>query len=182
MPKLDFLDFSVKFTRFAMQARANRDGCETRFARVVHDRLIEVLEGHARSCRQAVELERLLSTETDPDTREVLEDRLGFCVGNLESGGGGFYPWHLLDAVNRDAESGGYWHPVAATEVYSAIPDWMTVGDEHLNGLGVIIKQIAAETGIKFTTYLCDAHIGPDGAANLDPDIYEKPIGNQSYW
>ncbi|WP_421928661.1 hypothetical protein [Neoaquamicrobium sediminum] len=182
MPKLDFLDFSVKFTGFAKLARANRAGCETRFARVVHDRLIEALERHVRSCRRAVELERLLLTETDAERREALDHELGLCVGDLESGGGGFYPWHLLDAVNGDEDFGGYWHPVAAMHVFSAIPEWMTVGDEHLNGLGVILKQISAETGIKFTTYLCDARIGADGAADLDPDIYEKPIGNRSYW
>ena len=172
MSKLDFLELSEKFTRFADAVRANRTGCDTRFAQVVHDRLIEVLESHARSCRQAVGLERLLSTETDPDTREALEDRLGFCVSDLESGGGGLYPWHLLDAVERDHDYRGNWHP---------IPEWKTVGDEHLNGLGVIIKQIADETGIKFTTYLCDYHIGPEGAANMDPEIYEKPIGSSTY-
>lgn len=181
MPKLDFLDFSVKFTRFAMQARANRDRCETRFARVVHDRLIEALEGHAWSCRQAVEIERLLLTETNGDRREALDHELGLCVGDLETGGGGSYPWHLLDCIDPDWVWGGYIDPSAQMSVPGPIPERFTVDAKHLCGLDEIIRQIKADTGIRFTTYLYHDCIGPDGARGLDPEIYEKPLGNDKY-
>jgi hypothetical protein len=42
-------------------------------------------------------------------------------------------------------------------------------------------SRIAADTGIRFTTYLYYDCIGPEGAADLDPEIYEKPLGSITY-
>ena len=181
MPKLVFSDFLTKFDAYAREVRENRTRCETRFAQVVHDRLIEALERHAGSCRQAVEIERLLLTESDADAHEALEDKLSLCVGDLESGGGGVYPWHLLDCIDPDPDHGGYIDPAARMPTYRPIPASMTVSDEHLCGLGAIIERIAADTGIRFTTYLYYDCIGPEGAADLDPEIYEKPLGSITY-
>ena len=181
MPKLVFSDLITKFNAFADEVRENRAGCETRFAQIVHDRLIDALERHAGSCREAVEIERLLLAETDEEAREAIEDELSLRVGDLESGGGGTYPWHLLDAIDPAPGSGGYIDPAARMPTYRPIPASMTVSDQHLHRLGAIIKRIAADTGIRFTTYLYYDCIGPHGAADLDPEIYEKPLGSITY-
>lgn len=181
MSKLDLLGLYTKLCGFKILVRANRFGCDTRFARVVHDRLFEALTLHIDTCRQAMRLQRLLRVEPDPEVREALHEMIGDCLGDLETGGGGFYPWHLLDSVDPDPDFGGYIHPVAAMRCYGKIPEWMVVSDEHLCGLGRIIAQIAEETGIRFTTYLCDASIGPEGTDDLDPEIYERPIDNFRY-
>lgn len=181
MPKLVFSDFLTKFDAFAREVRENRTRCETQFARVVHDRLIDALERHAGSCREAVEIEQLLLTETDEDTREELDHSLCLRVGDLETGGGGFYPWHLLDRIDPEMDWGGYIDPSAQMWCPSPIPARFTVDDKHICGLGEIIKRIAADTGIRFTTYLYYDCIGPEGAGGLDPEIYEKPLGNDPY-
>lgn len=181
MPKFNFSDFLTKFDAFAREVRQNRTRCETRFAQVVHDRLIEALECHAGSCRRGVEIERLLQTETDKDARAALDDQLCLLIDDLETGGGNEYPWHLLDCINPDPGYGGYIDPITWIRIYRPIPASMTVSDEHLYGLGAIIERIAADTGIRFTTYLYYQDIGPEGAADLDPEIYEKPINNHLY-
>jgi hypothetical protein len=181
MPKPDFLDLDAKLSRFQTLVRANRAGCDTRFAEVLHDRLLDALEILGAVCQEGAETERMLEIETDPARRDALDEAVGNCWGDLESGGGGFYPWHLLDSVDRDPDFGGYVHPVAARWCHGPIPEWMAVCDTHLCGLGGIIERIADETGIRFTAYLCDAGIGPDGAGELDPAIYETPIGNIRY-
>ena len=181
MSKLDLLDLYTRLCGFKILVRANRFGCETRFSQVVHDRLLEALTSHIESCKRALSLKRELRVERDFAMREALHEMLDDCLGDLAEGGAGFYPWHLLDAVDRDPSRGGYLHPVFAIHVGRAIPEWMTVADEHLNGLDVIIKQIAAETGITFTTYLCGMSIGPDGAKDLDAEVYQKPIENYRY-
>ncbi|WP_140849236.1 hypothetical protein [Paracoccus sp. FO-3] len=181
MSDLDFLDLSRQFSALRAAVRQNLVRCDTRFAQSLHEKLLVALNGHLKTSREGARVQRRLRTETDPAAREVLEQTLGDCMGDLESGGRGFYPWHLLDAVDRDPDFSGYRHPVAATWCHGTIPEWMTVGDEHLCGLGPILRRIAARTGIRFTTYLCDASIGPEGAGHLDPEIYERPISNFRY-
>jgi len=181
MPKLDFLDFSEKFTRFASEVRTNRTACDTRFSQVVHDRLADALDRLAGYCREGHQAETMLRTEADPAAREALEETINFCVGDLETSGGGFYPWHLLDRIDPEMDWGGYIDPSAEMWCPSPIPARFTVEDKHLCGLGEIIKRIAADTGIRFTTYLYYDCIGPEGAGGLDPEIYEKPLGNDLY-
>ena len=181
MPKLDLLGLYTRLCGFKVLVRANRFGCDTRFAQVVHDRLLDALTLHIDTCRQAMRLQRLVRVEPDPETREALHQMIGDCLEDLDNGGRGFYPWHLLDSLDPDPDLGGYHHPVAAMWCYGKVPGWMVVSDDHLCGLRSIIDQIAEETGIRFTTYLCDASIGPEGAGELDPVIYEKPIGNYRY-
>ncbi|MFC3721889.1 hypothetical protein [Neoaquamicrobium sediminum] len=181
MPKLDFLDFHTKFIAFEKMVRANRTRCDTRFAEVVHDRLADALQRLAGFCREGNQAETMLRTETDPTAREALEEIINFCVGDLETSGGGFYPWHLLDCIDPEMDWGGYRDPVAEMWCPHPIPKRFTVADEHLHGLSEIIARIAAETGIRFTTYLYYDCIGPEGAKSLDPEIYEKPIGNHRY-
>lgn len=181
MSKLDFLDFHAKFIAFGNQVRANRAECDTRFAEVVHDRLADALEQLTGFCREGHRAEALLRTETDPAAREALEMTIDFCVGDLETSGGGFYPWHLLDCIDPEIDWGGYRDPVAEMWCPRPIPESFTVSDEHLCGLGGIIRRIAADTGIRFTTYLYYDCIGPDGAAGIEPAIYETPIRNDRY-
>ncbi len=181
MSDLDFLDLWGKLEGFRTAVRANRSCCGSRFAQVLHDRLLAALDLLADTCREGAKVQRRLRTETDPAVRASLEQTLGDCMGDFESGGCGFYPWHLLDAVDPDPDFGCYYHPVASMWCHGPIPDWMAVGDEHLCGLGPIIRRIAAETGIRFTTYLCVAGIGPEGAGQLDPEVYETPVGNFRY-
>ena len=181
MPKLDFLDLSAKFDAFGSMVRANRAKCATRFAEVVHDRLANALDDLAGFCREGMRIERLLEAETDPDARDALDEALGLCIGDLETSGGGFYPWHLLDSIDPRMDYGGYIDPVAAMWCPGPIPACYTVHDKHLCGLGAIIARIAADTGIRFTTYLYFNSIGPHGAAELDPAIYETPIDNHRY-
>lgn len=181
MSKLDILDLYTKLCGFKLVVCANRLKCDTRFARVVHDRLIDALGSHIDTCRQTLRLEHLLSLEADPVAREALDDKIYDCLGDLGEGGWGFYPWHLLDSVDTDPDFGGYIYPAAAMWFPGGIPEAMVVGDEHLCGLRTIIDQIATETGIRFTAYLCDARIGSQGAGALDPAIYETPIGNYRY-
>ena len=171
----------VSETPLTNLVRANRIKCETRFAEVVHDRLANALEFLAGVCREAERTERLLEVETNPDARDALDETLGLCIGNLETSGGGFYPWHVLDSIDPRMDFSGYIDPVAAMWCSGPIPQSYTVADEHLCGLGAIIARIAADTGIRFTTYLCFKSIGPDGAADLDPAIYETPIDNHRY-
>ncbi|ODT75397.1 MAG: hypothetical protein ABS76_34490 [Pelagibacterium sp. SCN 64-44] len=113
MPKLDFLDFSEKFTRFASGVRTNRTTCDTRFAQVVHDRLADALDRLAGYCREGHQAETMLRTEADPAAREALEETINFCMGDLETSGGGFYPWHLLDRIDPEMDWGGYIDPSA---------------------------------------------------------------------
>ncbi|MFC7706343.1 hypothetical protein ACFQXB_19415 [Plastorhodobacter daqingensis] len=181
MSDLDFPDLSRKLGRIRSRVRKNYFRCDTRFAQSLHEKLLVALNCHLRTCREGARVQRQLRTEANPAVRESLERRLGDCIGDLESGGRGFYPWHLLDAVDPDPDFGGYHHPTAAMWCPGPIPEWMAVGDEHLCGLGPILRRIAAQTGIRFTTYLCDTGIGPDGAGALDPEIYERPIGNFRY-
>ena len=181
MSDLDFLDLNRKLCGFRAKVRKNRFRCDTRFAQSLHDKLLVAINAHLKTCREGARLQRLLRSETDPTVRDTLEDALGDCMGDLESGGRGFYPWHLLDAVDPDPDFGGYYHPVAAMWCHGHIPEWMVVGDEHLCGLGAILRRIAAATGIRFTTYLYYDCIGPEGAGGLDPEIYEKPLGNDLY-
>ena len=181
MPKLDFLDFQTKFIAFETQVRANRAKCDTRFAEVVHDRLADALERLAGFCQEGHQAETMLLTETDPTAREALEMTVNFCVGDLESSGGGFYPWHLLDCIDPEMDWGGYRDPVAEMWCPHPIPARFTVNDRHLCGLSEIIRRIAADTGIRFTTYLYYDCIGPNGAASLESAIYETPIGNDRY-
>ena len=181
MSDLDFLDLCGKLEGFQTAVRANRSACGSRFAQVLHDRLLAALDLLVQTCREGADVQRRLWIETDPAVRESLEQIFGDCLGDLETCGGGFYPWHLLDAVDRDPDCGGYHHPVAAMWCHGPILDGMTVGHEHLAGLGPILRRIADETGIRFTTYLCDTCIGPEGAGHLDPETYEHPIGNYRY-
>lgn len=181
MSDLDFLDLFMKLSGFRTAVCANRVECDTRFAQTVHDRVLAALDGHLETCREGARVQRLLRTEADPVVRDSLEEVLGNCMGDLESSGRGFYPWHLLDAVDRDPDFGGYRHPVAAMWCQGPIPEGMSVGDEHLSGLGPILRRIAAQTGIRFTTHLCDVCIGPEGPGQLDAEIYERPIGNFRY-
>ena len=181
MSDLDFLDLYRALGGFSTAVRKNSVRCDSRFAQSLHEKLLAALDSHLQTCREGVEIQRRLGTETDPAAREALEQALGDCMGDLESGGRGFYPWHLLDAVDRDPDFGGYRHPVAAIWCHGPIPKWMTVGDEHLCGLGPILRAITARTCIRFTTYLCDTGIGAEGAGQLDPEIYERPIGNFRY-
>ncbi len=115
--------------------------------------------------------------ECDIVVQDGLYDLLGECLSDLECGGRGFFPWHLLDHINRDPDFGGYYHPVNGIWRSGTIPELMTVSDEDLDGLGPIIRQIAEETGFRFTVYLCSTHVGPQGASELEPEIYERPAG-----
>ena len=104
------------------------------------------------------------------------------CGGRpLVEGALDFYPWHLLDCIDPEIDWGGYRDPVAEMWCPRPIPESFTVSDEHLCGLGGIIRRIAADTGIRFTTYLYYDCIGPDGAAGIEPAIYETPIRNDRY-
>lgn len=181
MSDLDFLNLSRKLGRIRTRVRKNYFRCDTRFSQSLHEKLLLALNGHLKTCREGAKVQRRLRNESDPTVRKSLEQTLGDCMGDLKSGGRGFYPWHLLDAVDGDPDFGGYHHPVAAMWCNGPIPEWMTVEDKHLSGLGPILRQIAAQTGIRFTTYLCDASIGPDGAGQLDPEIYERPVSNFRY-
>lgn len=181
MSDLDFLDLYRALGGFRTAVRKNYFRCDTRFAQSLHEKLLVALNSHLKTCREGARIQRRLRTETNPVARKALGQALGDCMGDLESGGRGFYPWHLLDAVDRDPDFGGYLHPVAAIWCHGPIPAGMSVGDEHLSGLGPILRAISTRTGIRFTTYLCDASIGPEGAGQLDPEIYERPIGNFRY-
>ena len=179
MSKLTIIGLYAKLCGFKVLVRANRFGCDTRFAQVVHDRLLAALELHIDTCQRALQAQRALRVERDPviceDLHQTIEDVWADCDGR------GFYPWHLLDCIDPEMDWGGYRDPSAGMWVPRPIPERFTVDDKHLCGLGEIIGRIAAETGIRFTTYLYYDCIGPDGAGSLDPDIYERPLGNNLY-
>lgn len=177
MTKLDLLALYTKLSGFKLLVRANRAGATSQFARVVHDRLIDVLDMHAKTCSRAMEFRRL--AEDTPWLR-LAERRWAEyrdCLGDLEAGAEGFYPWHLMDHINRSPDFGGYQHPVFGVWCKGVIPVSMTVSDEYLDGLGPILRQIKAETGYHFTVYLCSTDIGPAGAGGIDPELYERPAG-----
>ncbi|WLS01026.1 hypothetical protein [Shinella sumterensis] len=175
MSKLDILALYTKLSGFKVQVSANRLGCTSRFARVVHDRLIDVLDLHIATCRRAMSYERRARLEHRLSLEARLWDQYHDCLGDLECGSRAAYPWHLLDHVVRDPDLGGYRHPVAGVWCKGPIPEWMTVSCEHLDGLGAIIEAIAGETGLRFTVYLTSMSIGPEGPNGLDPDVYENP-------
>jgi len=156
MPKSDFLTLYAKFSGFRILVRANQLGCDTAFARDVHDRLLAALDRNAASCIEAIRLERLLRGEPDPAMQDALADMIGDCIGDLQSGGMSRYPFHLLDPVDYDPERGGYVHPVFAVWCRGRIPESMAATDRDLCGLRTIIDQIATETGCRFTAYQCD--------------------------
>lgn len=175
MSKLDLLALYTKLSGFKVLVHANRVGCTSRFSRVVHDRLIDVLDLHVQTCHRAMDFERRAQLEHRLSLEARLWDQYHDCLGDLECGSRAAYPWHLLDQVNRDPDFGGYRHPVAGVWCKGPIPDWMTVRSEHLDGLGTIIEEIVDETGMRFTAYLTSVSIGPEGPAGLDPDVYEYP-------
>ena len=181
MSKLTVLDLYVRLCGYKILVRANRFACDTAFARVVHDRLLSALDLHRDARHQALTLQHAIQVEPVAEAREALRDMFDDCMADIDCNGRGFYPWHLLDGLDPNPDYRGYFHPVAAMWCHGAIPEWMNVSDEHLCGLRRIIDQIAAETGIRFTAYLCDLNIGPEGAAHLDPVAYENPFGNERY-
>ena len=181
MSDLDFHDLSKKLTRFRTKLRKNLYRCDTPFAFSLHDRLLCALRVLLKICRDGAKAQRSLRTAIDPAVRRAFEETLSTCIGDLETSGRGFHPWHLLDAVDCDRHHIRYYHPSLAIWVDGRIPDWMTVGDEHLSGLGRVIRQIADKTGIRFTTYFCDANIGPEGAGELHWSVYQTPVGNTRY-
>jgi hypothetical protein len=150
-------------------------------AEVLHDRLTDALDCLAGFCEEGHQAETKLRTETDPTAREALEEIVNFCVGDLETSGGGSYPWHLLDCIDPDWVWGGYIDPSAEMWCPHPIPQRFTVSVAHLCGLDEIIERIAADTGIRFTTYLYYDCMGPEGAKDLDPEIYETPMRNDRY-
>lgn len=177
MTKPDLLALYTKLCGFKLMVRANRAGATSHFARVVHDRLIDVLDLHAQTCSRAMECFRLAQEET----WQWLVDRrwaeYGNALADLEAGGQGFYPWHLMDHINGQPGQIGYYHPIYGIWCKGAIPESMTVSDTYLDGLGTIIRQIKAETGFRFTVYLCSMPLGLEGAGDLDPEIYARPAG-----
>lgn len=172
----ELLTLYTKLCGFKLLVLANRAGATSRFSRVIHDRLIGALDHNVRTCSQAMAALLKAQQEHWTERAEQLFDEYNVLLGSLESGGKGFYPWHLLDHFNPALGTGGYVHPVFGVWCKGPIPDAMTVGDEHLDGLGVILRQIAEETGFRFTVYLW-TDIGPEGPGALDPDLYERPAG-----
>ena len=107
MSDLDFLDLSRQLGALRIAVRKNVVRCDTRFAQSLHEKLLLALNGHLKTCREGAKVQRRLRNESDPTVRESLEQTLGDCMGDLESGGRGFYPWHLLDAVDGDQRLSG---------------------------------------------------------------------------
>ncbi|TCQ74745.1 hypothetical protein EDF68_11431 [Ochrobactrum sp. BH3] len=114
---------------FRLVVRANRFGCDTDFAREVHDKLITHLEEAA---------EVLLQRNEPRFTDFYLEGDAVPLVDYL----------HVDHATKEWRSPEGDWYFLDGRE-----PQQIDVTDERLGGLRSILKRIRQETGIAFSAY-----------------------------
>lgn len=162
MSDLDLTALHIQLAGFKQRVEANRAESRTRLARIVHDRLLDHLDGVMRICRNGTMAAKRLQRNTDRAKQEGLEFALGNWIADLMMGGRGSYPWPLLDEIIIESEM--VFHPHFAIWCQRSVLDQYEVTDEELNGLRTIIDRITQETGIRFTTYLCEGQEeGTDG-------------------
>jgi hypothetical protein len=119
----------------------NRGRCETRFARDLHETLLQKLDQMVADLCEEMATEREFATIRDTPDGEECYRIYHICTRFehlwMESG-----PILVLDKIHVDVEVEG--------EVCRATRDYTLVPDAELEGLGEILDRIKRETGVEF--------------------------------
>jgi len=155
MSDFNHLHLYATFSGFRVMVLANRLGCENDLSRATHDRLVSHLETLINQMHRAMAAERDLALNPDADRDDLGEliwaidqtfiDMLQECDGIDLIENDIVVDWTTKEWFDLRTET---WHFIDAFQ-----PPRVAIGDDRLNGLCAIIAQIAAETGLRFTTY-----------------------------
>lgn len=165
-----YVELYAKFAGFRIMVLANRLGCADDYGRAAHDKLVDKLDQLIQLARETIAAQRELAL--NPDGPEALDHGENVWGAGQEL----TYYWREPDGINLLRND--IYVDWATKEYYdSRTGEWrfldgfppprVEIGDDRLNGLCAILRQIAAETGIRFNTYTTD----PTFAVHEDDDV-----------
>jgi hypothetical protein len=127
--------------RIRATALLNRGRCETRFARDLHETLLQKLDQMVADLHEEMATEREFAANRDTPDGEECYRIYHICTRFehlwMESG-----PISVLDEIDVDVE--------VDREICRARRDYALVPDAELKGLGEILDRIKQETGVEF--------------------------------
>lgn len=182
MSDFHFLDLYAKFAGFRIMVLANRLACDDAYSRAAHDTLIGKLDQLIALARRTIAAQRELALNRNGPEAEDLGEAVWYAEQQLidcwyEPDGIDLLRCHVyVDWATHE------WCDVRTGEwrfLNGFPPPRFEVGDDRLNGLCAILRQITDETGIVFNTYTTDPAFADDEAdeADLEPESDEELHG-----
>jgi len=160
MSDFHYVELYAKFAGFRIMVLANRLACDDDFSRGAHDRLVAKLDQLVDLARGTLAAQHALAVNPDGPDADDLGEQIWATGQDLT------YNWREPDGIDLlHCEVHVDW---ATKEYYDSRtgtwrfldgfpPPRVEIGDDRLNGLCAILRQIAAETGIRFNTYTTNA-------------------------
>jgi hypothetical protein len=148
----DYLELFTNLSGFKVLVLANRLGCDNDLARRAHDKLLAELSKLIRMTRELLAAQRIMVLgETAEERRNAAEDR--FWIGEALA-----ERWErseqvqLLDDLIIDYATDEYYDEESERWRFLDVNGpWLDeMSDPELCGLGQILEDITAETGIRF--------------------------------
>lgn len=180
MPAFNYLELYADASGFRIIVLANRLASDSAFSRAAHDTLIGKLDQLIALARGAMALERKLALNPAGQEADDLSEALWglgqLVIDHYLDDPDGIDLLHCdvhVDWATKEwyDRRTGQWHFLDGFA-----PPRIEIGDDRLNGLCAILRQIAAETGIRFNTYATD--VPPlAGYPEGDPDSFEALHG-----
>lgn len=170
MSEFTYVSLYAKYAGLRIMVLANQLACDDDLSRAAHDTLVEKLDQLIALTRRAIAAERELAVNpTRPDAQDLgeviweagraLTDYWGDPEGTDLLRNDIHIDWATKEWY--DART-GQWHFLDGY-----LPPRIEIGDDRLNGLCAILRQIWAETGIRFNTYTTDpAYMGEAAAGD----------------
>lgn len=174
MSDFNFLTLHAQLAGFKLVVSANRFGCDTDFARRIHDGLLEKLDELIRIARQGLKSETCMRLNTDPVKADDLKQNFWMSHYDLERRGLSIHERApLLDHLDVDPEDDTYFNTQTGRWGSLSLdrPTLRPVSDEDLEGVRGIIQQIAEETHVRFSVdrlHLLGQEIAEDDGDDIE--------------
>lgn len=159
MSDFNYVELRAKFAGFRVLVLANRLACVDELSRAAYDTLGEKLDELVALARRAVAAEcKLVLKPYGPEADDLGEDIWG--IGqDLTYGWGDTEGTDLLRNDIHIDWATKEWHDARTGQWHfldGCLPPRIEIGDDRLNGICAILRQIRHETGIRFNTYTTD--------------------------
>ncbi|WP_122523161.1 hypothetical protein [Pannonibacter phragmitetus] len=180
MSDFNYVNLYAKVAGCRIMVLANRLACGDDFSRAAHDTLVGKLDELIKLARETIAAQCKLALHPDSPEADDLGEQIWGAGQDLT------YNWREPDGI--DLLHCDVYVDWATKEYYDRrtgqwrfldgfCPPRIEVGDDRLNGLCAILRQIAAETGIVFNTYTTDPAF-KDDEPDAETVCIEDPASN----